>query len=799
MKKFLPLFIVIIIIFPILASAQYQPKKEQKRLTHHMSAEEKALFHTVGKGFQSTDPPPGEIRNIAEFDQMEGVLIRYPFGISYELIAGMSEETVVTTIVEDQGEQNYVSNQYQSHGVNMDNVNFVQALSDSYWTRDYGPWYVAFGDDQIGIVDFIYNRPNRPNDNAVPYVMTEYLDIEYFAMDLITAGGNYMTNGLGISSSSDLIWEENPTLTPTEIDEMVEEYIGVYEYHVLDDPNNTYIDHIDCWGKFLDVDKVLIREVPASHPQYDEIEATAAYYADKPSGYGVPFQVFRVWTPNNEPYTNSLILNDRVFLPITGGQYDDEAIASYQEAMPGYEILGFTGSWESTDALHCRTKGIADRNMLYIDHFPLLGNQPVQTDYEIEAEITAYSGEPVYNDSVKLMYQINGGTMMEIEMTYLGDKLYTATIPDAEPGSQISYIIHAADESGKSIDHPYIGQADPHTFFVGEQLFPAIALDITEIEAFATEGGQDLLSFNLTNNGEIDLTYSISWTTAVFEEFNYDIPNSPNQSAWNYNTYTEEGWTDIEVNDEGEIGDWTIQYTWQTDQYSDESTFLVESPTGTQKTIAAGNSNGNYVVTLSDFNGEEMAGNWKIWIEDSYGDGGHKASNLTMTISRAIEQEEWLTISPIGGTVEPGSQQTIEAICDATGLAAGVYEGNIEITSNDPDSPVISIPVSFEVDIASGFTSNDFPIVQFNNYPNPFSSSTTIQFNLQKSQNVILEIYSYNGQKVISLENSKLNAGHHQYSWEGKDSSGNKMNSGIYFLRIKSDEIDQVNKLILMD
>jgi len=331
-----------------------------------MSPEEKALFHLVGKDYVATDPPPGQIWNIAEFEKMEGVLVGYPgsFGIQYDLIAAMSEETMVTTIVETSNQLDYVISQYEAQGVNMDNASFIVTALDSYWTRDYGPWYVRYGDDQIGIIDFIYNRPNRPNDNAVPPQMADYLGIEWFGMDLITAGGNYMTNGYGISSSTDLTWEENPTLSPAEIDEIVLDYLGVTAYHVLPDPNNTYIDHIDCWGKFLDVDKVLIREVPESHPQYDEIEATAAYYAEQPSGWGVPFEVYRVWTPNDEPYTNSLILNNRVFLPIVGGQWDDEAVAAYEAAMPGYEVLTFTGSWESTDALHCRTKGMADLGML---------------------------------------------------------------------------------------------------------------------------------------------------------------------------------------------------------------------------------------------------------------------------------------------------------------------------------------------------------------------------------------------------------------------------------------------------
>jgi len=139
MKKsllFLVLIAGILLISGNFVQSQNSSVKKQKRLTHHMSPEEKALFYTVGKGYVATDPPPGEVRNIAEFEQMAGVLIRYPFGISYELIAAMSEKTVVTTIVEDEGEQNLVTTQYQSHNVNMDNVNFILAGSNSHWTRD---------------------------------------------------------------------------------------------------------------------------------------------------------------------------------------------------------------------------------------------------------------------------------------------------------------------------------------------------------------------------------------------------------------------------------------------------------------------------------------------------------------------------------------------------------------------------------------------------------------------------------------------------------------------------------------
>ena len=52
---------------------------------------------------------------------------------------------------------------------------------------------------------------------------------------------------------------------------------------------------------------------------------------------------------------------------------------AYEEAMPGYEIVGVMhNTWENTDALHCRAKGIADVGMLYVNHMPLLGQKDFQ-------------------------------------------------------------------------------------------------------------------------------------------------------------------------------------------------------------------------------------------------------------------------------------------------------------------------------------------------------------------------------------------------------------------------------------
>ena len=163
---------------------------------------------------RETDPPPSPIRNIAEFERMQGALIRYPFGLSTDIISELSSGVKIYCLVSSSQLSSALS-MMENGGVSMDNVEFVIGPTDSYWTRDYGPWWVVDGDDRVSIVDFTYNRP-RQNDNDAPLKISNYLDAPYYATEIVHAGGNYMTDGLGVAASSDLVYEEN-TISEDEI------------------------------------------------------------------------------------------------------------------------------------------------------------------------------------------------------------------------------------------------------------------------------------------------------------------------------------------------------------------------------------------------------------------------------------------------------------------------------------------------------------------------------------------------------------------------------------------------------
>ena len=514
-KTIIILFITIITITTSLYGVDNvtQKIKENPILAHFLSLEEILLNEDYERDFTPTDPPIGVVRQTSEFEKMEGVLVVYPLGVPYTLIAEMSQDIVVYTIVQSY-QQSQCETNYQNNGVNMANCEFINAPTNTYWVRDFGPWFVSVN-NEIAVVNFPYNRP-RPNDDDIPIEVANYLGVDLYGMDLESTGGNYMCDGIYNGASTDLIYEENPGLTTTQIDQLVLDYLGIENYHVTLDPLGDYIKHIDCWGKFLDVDKVLIGQVPQSDYRYEDFEFVANYFADQTSAWGDNYEVYRVYSPGGysqaTPYTNSLILNNKVFVPQTGSQWDDEALATYEEAMPGYEIIGiYSSGWIDTDALHCRTRGIADRNMLYIQHDPIQNEVPAGEEIDIIAQIVPYSGQQLYADSLIVKYKIDNGDFNSLIMNSTGNDNYVASIPALDPDSEIVYYIHAADESGHSANHPFIGEPDPHTFTVESNPNPAeLVVDPVSFSIEMSANEILVAIMELSNIGGSALDYNIT-------------------------------------------------------------------------------------------------------------------------------------------------------------------------------------------------------------------------------------------------------------------------------------------------
>lgn len=89
-------------------------------------------------------------------------------------------------------------------------------------------------------------------------------------------------------------------------------------------------------------------------------------------------------------------------------------------------------------------------------------------------------------------------------------------------------------------------------------------------------------------------------------------------------------------------------------------------------------------------------------------------------------------------------------------------------------------------------------VLSLSNYPNPFNPETRIEYSLPEDGEVSLDIFNIKGQKVNTLVKTYEVKGSHSVIWNGKDQSGNKCGSGIYFYRLSSGSTSKTSKMILM-
>ena len=85
-----------------------------------------------------------------------------------------------------------------------------------------------------------------------------------------------------------------------------------------------------------------------------------------------------------------------------------------------------------------------------------------------------------------------------------------------------------------------------------------------------------------------------------------------------------------------------------------------------------------------------------------------------------------------------------------------------------------------------------------NLYPNPFNPTLTIQYNLDSKQNVSIDIYNILGQKVNRLLNQEVSIGYHSINWNGTNDSGIALGSGIYFVKISTNDESYIRKVTLL-
>jgi hypothetical protein len=84
------------------------------------------------------------------------------------------------------------------------------------------------------------------------------------------------------------------------------------------------------------------------------------------------------------------------------------------------------------------------------------------------------------------------------------------------------------------------------------------------------------------------------------------------------------------------------------------------------------------------------------------------------------------------------------------------------------------------------------------NYPNPFNSTTKISFSLSSSGQTLVKVFDVAGREIAILLNGYLDIGVHSSNWDGKNSAGESVGSGLYFYSVKSGNFSGWQKMTLL-
>jgi len=237
---------------------------------------------------------------------------------------------------------------------------------ESFWTVDFGPFWVEDGAGVLSIVDPRYYW-FRVNDDTVPAKLAGHLGVNVFRPDLGFEGGNLFSDGLGTCFGTGVHVAYNLPYTEEEIDDQLFDYFGCEKMFWLEPMFGEGTGHIDMFFKNASATTLIVGEYdPAVDPANAALlDYNAGLLAAETNAAGEPFDVLRVPMPDNSDevfrsYTNGIVVNDLVLVPTYSNHDVGEAaaLAVFGQAFPNRTVVAIDaeGIIEWGGAIHCVTR-----------------------------------------------------------------------------------------------------------------------------------------------------------------------------------------------------------------------------------------------------------------------------------------------------------------------------------------------------------------------------------------------------------------------------------------------------------
>ena len=477
------------------------------------------VLHRPPTNFDITEtdreaPEGFEIVNPAEFGRVDGIYMAWAGWATDTITAianAVAEEYTVFMLVENLYNHTLAYTHLSTNGVNMDNVVFItdeNISNSSIWIRDYFPFFI-YEDGSRSLSDFMYMT--YPSDEYVVQTISDEFSFPFYGSSMIHHGGNHISDGNGLAFVSDNIYAHNQAWSEEEIATEFNDYLGIDSLIVVQPMAGDGTGHIDMFCKLLSDTLIVVGEYETpedSYPgDYALLNGLATHLANMQNIDGRPFRVERIpmppfsydgWTINYT-YTNSLIINDIVLVPIYGFEMDAEALQVYEDLMPGYDIIGIDSAFiiEYWGATHCMTNSHYSQNPLIVLH-----ENEESIPYNSAPQIKFRLNPKFIDSQASVLYKLISETEFTEISAALSGGIWTASLPEVTEDFQ--YYIEGEAISGASEFYTTLPETAPTEFFT---------VDVTDVSVDDVLGTHEISLSNYPNPFNPSTIISFNLTT----------------------------------------------------------------------------------------------------------------------------------------------------------------------------------------------------------------------------------------------------------------------------------------------
>jgi len=311
--------------------------------------------------------PPGDVAGMAgEWDRVDSLLLSWHadawsyLPVYAILVREASFRARVQIFVADPEDREMIRFHMAAAGAHMPSVELVDAPLDSVWIRDYGPLLVRTVDRGLRVIDMPYDRAE---DDRVPAVVASRSGWMRSSPPIQLDGGHLLSDGEGRCIITDEVFALNAEMgiLGGDVERTLRDYLGcrkIISIPALEEEETGHVDlmvYVTAPGKVL-VGRYRRWEDPVNHQQLEE---AARILRD------AGFEVTRIPMPANDhrtvfrSYTNALVLNDAVFVPVyrSDRRFERAALRAYRQAFPDRVVIPIESDEviEMGGAIHCIT------------------------------------------------------------------------------------------------------------------------------------------------------------------------------------------------------------------------------------------------------------------------------------------------------------------------------------------------------------------------------------------------------------------------------------------------------------